>query len=110
MSDVRPLALDGGGPGLRAALVGPRGADEALKGDAAVPAGLFKDGGLGDVCDVAGLSSGVVGFEEVVDEVSESMFSAAVGWTAVLAMLFKECTKVCAAALLVLSKTGQCSH
>ncbi len=87
MSDVRPLALDGGGPGLRAALVGPRGADEAFKGGAAVPVGLFKDGGFGDVWEASGVSSGVVGFEEVLDAVSESMSSAVAGWTAVLAIL-----------------------
>jgi hypothetical protein len=54
MSDVKPLALDGGGPGRRAALSGPRGAEEADMLFGGLSKELRSDGGLGDV--VAGKS------------------------------------------------------
>ena len=47
MSDVKPLALDAG-TGLRAALTGPSGADEALMPGAEESLGLRSEGGFGD--------------------------------------------------------------
>jgi hypothetical protein len=49
MSDVRPLALEGRGPGRRAALSGPRGAEEAVMLFGELSKEVRSDGGLGDV-------------------------------------------------------------
>jgi hypothetical protein len=54
MSEVRPLALEGRGPGRRAALSGPRGAEEAVMLFGELSKEVRSDGGFGDV--VAGES------------------------------------------------------
>jgi hypothetical protein len=46
ISEFRPLARLGSGAGLLAALVGPRGAEEGLMENDALPRGELKDGGL----------------------------------------------------------------
>ena len=48
MSELRPLAREAGGPGLRAAFVGPSGADEVDIWDAVLSVDLFREGGFGD--------------------------------------------------------------
>jgi hypothetical protein len=63
MSEVRPLALVGGGPGRRAALVGPRGEEEEdMVGALGLVGGM--EGGLFG-------TSGVDGCEEFVEDASE---------------------------------------
>jgi hypothetical protein len=59
MSDVNPLALDGGGPGRRAALSGPRGAEEADM-FRELSKELRSDGGLGDVVARESVPAGAV--------------------------------------------------
>lgn len=50
ISEVRPLALDGGGPGRRAAFKGPRGAEDAVMLEAGdLSKEVRNDGGLGEV-------------------------------------------------------------
>jgi len=66
MSEVKLLARGGGGPGLRAALTGPRGDEVEFMVGAEPIAEDLRVGGLGDV-DVSGPSAG----SELV-EVSES--------------------------------------
>lgn len=62
MSEFSPLARLGSGPGLRAALVGPSGAEEGFI-EAAMPALCeLNDGGL----------EGELGSEEVIGEDAES--------------------------------------
>jgi hypothetical protein len=52
ISELRPLARDGGGPGLRAALVGPKGEEEDEKGES--PVGFCSEGARpGDVVEVS---------------------------------------------------------
>jgi hypothetical protein len=81
MSDVKPLALDGGGPGRRAALSGPRGAEEGdmLLGELSKE--LRSDGGLGDVVAKESVSVAVpadaVPLEGSADAVSVSLGSCA---------------------------------
>lgn len=61
ISDVRPLALDGGGPGRRAAFSGPRGAEEAVMLGDEPSKDVRKDGGLGEVVVCVSISVGVAG-------------------------------------------------
>ena len=49
MSEDSPLALVGGGGGLRAALTVPRGLEEAVIGGAAASTIGLSEGGFGDV-------------------------------------------------------------
>ena len=49
ISEVRPLDLDGGGPGRRAALVGPRGAEEEFIGLRHGSREVRREGGRGGV-------------------------------------------------------------
>jgi len=56
ISEFRPLARLGSGPGLLAAVVGPRGAEEGLMEKAILPPGELNDGGLetasgGEFCE-----------------------------------------------------------
>src|SRR5271156_781637 len=77
MSDVKPLALDGGGPGRRAALSGPRGAEEAdmLLGELSKE--LHSDGGLRDVVAKESVPADAVSLEGSVDALSVSLGSCA---------------------------------
>ena len=68
ISDVNPLALDGGGPGRRAAAVGPKGEEEAVIA-AVISAEFRRVGGFGE--DLGGAASGVGGCEEALLESSE---------------------------------------
>ena len=47
MSGLRPLALEGGGPGRRAAFVGPSGADEGVMLEVGKSFGFGSDTGFG---------------------------------------------------------------
>ena len=77
MSDDRPLALGGGGPGRRAAFSGPRGAEEAVMVFGELSKEVRSDGGLGEV--VAGGSAGadVGGLEGLVGALSILLGSCA---------------------------------
>jgi hypothetical protein len=76
MSDVKPLALEGGGPGRRAALSGPRGAEEAdMFGELSNE--LRSDGGLGDVVAAQFIPAAAVALEVSADTLSVSLGSGA---------------------------------
>jgi hypothetical protein len=77
MSDVKPLALDGGGPGRRAALSGPRGAEEGdmLLGELSKE--LRSDGGLGDVVAKESVPADAVALEGSAEALSVSLGSCA---------------------------------
>ena len=49
MSDVKPLALEGGGAGRRAALSGPSGAEDAVMLFGELSKEVRSDGGFGEV-------------------------------------------------------------
>jgi hypothetical protein len=77
MSDVKPLALDGGGPGRRAALSGPRGAEEAVMLFGELSKELRSDGGLGDVAAGESVPADAVALEGSADALSVILGSCA---------------------------------
>ena len=77
MSDVKPLALDGGGPGRRAALSGPRGAEEADMLFGALSKELRSDGGLGDGAAGQSVPADAVALEGSADALSVILGSCA---------------------------------
>ena len=77
MSDVKPLALDGGRPGRRAALSGPRGAEEADMLFGELSKELRSDGGLGDVLAGQSVPADAVALEGSADALSVSLGSCA---------------------------------
>jgi hypothetical protein len=77
MSDVKPLALDGGGPGRRAALSGPRGAEEAVMLLGELSKELRNDGGLRDVAAAESVPADAVALEGSADALSVTLGSCA---------------------------------
>lgn len=65
MSELRPLALDGGGPGLRAALIGAKGDEEDGMGGSWGRLDVWSEGALGGDCEVV---SWVEGSEVCVED------------------------------------------
>ena len=61
ISFVRPLALEGGGPGRRAAFTGPSGAEELLRPELALSKEVRSEGGLGDVLGSDSAGDNLVG-------------------------------------------------
>ena len=79
ISDVKPLALEGSGPGRRAALSGPRGAEEAVMVFGELSKEVRSDGGLGDVVAGGAAVSKVGELGESTDALSVSICSCAGG-------------------------------
>jgi hypothetical protein len=77
MSDVKPLALDGGGPGRRAAFSGPRGAEEAVILFGELSKELRSVGGLRDVAAGESVPADAVAFEGSADALSVILGSCA---------------------------------
>ena len=69
ISFVRPLALEGGGPGRRAAFTGPSGAEELLR---PLSKEVFREGGLGDVLGSDSAGDNLVGLGLSEDTLSSS--------------------------------------
>jgi hypothetical protein len=101
MSDVKPLALDGGGPGRRAALSGPRGAEEAVMLFGELSKELRNDGGLRGVAAGESVPADAVALEGSANALSVTLGSCA-GTTGGLS---------CRGSSIVLdSAVGLCSH
>ena len=79
ISDVKPLALEGGGPGRRAALRGPRGAEEAVMMFGELSKEVRSDGGLGEVVAGGSALSELGELGESMDTLSASICSCAGG-------------------------------
>src|SRR3954470_17265392 len=77
MSDVKPLALEGGGPGRRAALSGPRGVEEADMLFGELSNESRSDGGLGDVVAEESVPANAVAVEGSVNALSILLGSCA---------------------------------
>jgi hypothetical protein len=73
MSDVKPLALEGGGAGRRAALSGPSGAEDALMLFRELSNEVRSDGGFGEVVTVESADSEAGKLDVWVDTLSVSL-------------------------------------
>lgn len=77
MSDVKPLALEGGGAGRRAALSGPSGAEDAVMLFGELSREVRNDGGFGQVVAVESADAEEGKLDGWVDTLSVSLRSCA---------------------------------